>query len=194
VLSRISRRLFRAVLLRFVAFATFASTACLTLPSLAAQTDGKLPAFVGLPRPLPAACITADTPAAEQALAREIDGAARQFGVRPSFLRAVVACESNFKEHAQSKAGARGLAQIMPATATELGVHPDLLWIPRYNLYSSAKYIRYLSDRYGNNLDKVLIAYNAGPSYVEKPRPLPAETIQYVLRVKSAYRHFLARE
>jgi soluble lytic murein transglycosylase-like protein len=105
-----------------------------------------------------------------------------------------VACESNFNHQAHSKAGARGLAQIMPTTATELGVHPDLLWIPRYNLYSSAKYIRFLSDKYGNDLDKVLIGYNAGPAYLAKPRPLPAETIQFVARVKSAYGHFLAQE
>ena len=139
-----------------------------------------------------AACISPATSAAESRYDAVIDRTARAFVVRPSFLRAVVACESSFDDQARSSAGARGLAQIMPQTARLLGVEPDLLWDPEVNLYSAAKYIRYLVDRYGNDLDKVLIAYNAGPAYVETDRPLPGETILYVERVKSAYRHFLA--
>lgn len=137
------------------------------------------------------ACVSRATAAAETRFDDMIERTALAFVVRPSFLRAVVACESNFNEQAKSKAGARGLAQVMPQTARLLGVEPDLLWDPAVNLYSAAKYIRYLVDRYGNDLDKVLIAYNAGPAYVETDRPLPGETILYLERVKSAYRHFL---
>lgn len=138
-----------------------------------------------------AACVSRGTAVAESRFDEMIDDAARAFVVRPSFLRAVVACESNFNDRAKSKAGARGLAQVMPQTARLLGIEPALLWDPAVNLYSAAKYIRYLVDRYGNDLDKVLIAYNAGPAYVETDRPLPGETILYLERVKSAYRHFL---
>jgi soluble lytic murein transglycosylase-like protein len=152
--------------------------------------------FVPLPAPRAAfaSCVTDMTPFAVRAFRRELDLAAHAYGVRPAFLRAVVACESNFNVQAQSKAGARGLAQVMPATAAEMGVHPDLLWIPRYNLHSSAKYIRQLSDKYGNDLDKVLIGYNAGPGYIGSGKTLPQETILFLSRVKSAYRHFLGEE
>lgn len=146
------------------------------------------------PRPAFAACVTDMTAFAERAFRRDLDLAAHAYGVRPAFLRAVVACESNFDVQAQSKAGARGLAQVMPSTATAMGVHPDLLWIPRYNLHSSAKYIRQLSDKYGNDLDKVLIGYNAGPAYIGSGKALPQETILFMARVKSAYRHFLWKE
>jgi soluble lytic murein transglycosylase-like protein len=146
------------------------------------------------PRPAFASCVTEMTPFAVRSFGRDLDMAAKAYGVRPAFLRAVVACESNFNVQALSKAGARGLAQVMPATAAGLGVHPDLLWIPRYNLHSSAKYIRQLSDKYGNDLDKVLIGYNAGPGYIDTGKTLPQETILFMARVKSAYRHFLTHE
>lgn len=139
------------------------------------------------------ACVSHSTALAASRFDEMIDRTARAFVVRPSFLRAVVACESNFNDQAESSAGARGLAQVMPQTARLLGVEPALLWDPEINLYSAAKYIRYLVDRYGNDVDKVLIAYNAGPAYVESDRPLPGETILYLERVKSAYRHFLAQ-
>lgn len=149
--------------------------------------------FLGQGHAGTSACVSSATPAAESRYDAMIDRTARAFVVRPSFLRAVVACESNFNDQALSSAGARGLAQVMPQTARLLGIEPELLWDPAVNLYSAAKYIRYLVDRYGNDLDKVLIAYNAGPAYVDSDRPLPGETILYLERVKSAYRHFLSR-
>jgi len=180
---------------RIVVFlaALMVAAACLGHRVVAAEPRST---FVPLPAPRVAfaSCVTNMTPYAERAFSRELDLAAHAYGVRPAFLRAVVACESNFNVQAQSKAGARGLAQVMPSTAAEMGVHPDLLWIPRYNLQSSAKYIRHLSDKYGNDLDKVLIGYNAGPGYIGNGKTLPQETIQYMARVKSAYRHFLGEE
>ncbi len=157
-----------------------------------AAPDGLWP-FFGSGHEGRAACVSSASRAAESRFDEMIDRTARLFVVRPSFLRAVVACESNFNDRAKSRAGARGLAQVMPQTARLLGVEPELLWDPEVNLYSAAKYIRFLVDRYGNDLDKVLIAYNAGPAYVESDRPLPGETILYLERVKSTYRHFLLR-
>lgn len=171
-----------------------AAAVVLPLGAAAAHADAApeaLWSFLGEGHGGTSACVSSATPVAESPYDALIDRTAREFVVRPSFLRAVVACESNFNDQALSAAGARGLAQVMPQTARLLGIEPGLLWDPAVNLYSAAKYIRYLVDRYGNDLDKVLIAYNAGPGYVESDRPLPGETILYVERVKSAYRHFL---
>lgn len=171
-----------------------AVTVAVPLSAAAAHADAApeaLWSFLGHGHAGASACVSSATAVAESRFDALIDRTARAFVVRPSFLRAVVACESNFDDQALSSAGARGLAQVMPQTARLLGIAPDLLWDPAVNLYSAAKYIRYLVDRYGNDLDKVLIAYNAGPGYVNSDRPLPGETILYVERVKSAYRHFL---
>lgn len=168
--------------------------AIVQLSSAAAQAEPpSLWTFSGVGHAGRVACISPSALPAERSLSGLIDWAAVQFGVRPSFLRAIVACESNFNHAAVSRAGARGLAQIMPQTAQDLGVPADGLWDPKINLYSAAKYIRLLVARYGNNLDNVLIAYNAGPAYVETGRPPPKETVAYVARVKSAYRHYLTR-
>jgi soluble lytic murein transglycosylase-like protein len=168
--------------------ALFAAAGLIVLGG-SAQAGSKMASSTGGP----AACLSPKALAAEREFSAMIDAAAVQFVVRPSFLRAVVACESSFNSLAESRAGARGLAQVMPSTARGLGVHPDLLWDARVNLYSAAKYIRLLVERYGNNIDAVLIAYNAGPSYIETGKPLPRETVEYLARVKSAYRAFLIR-
>jgi soluble lytic murein transglycosylase-like protein len=164
-----------------------------TAPALADTAPDALWSFAGQGHAGTTACVSQATALAASRFDDMIDRTARAFVVRPSFLRAVVACESNFNDQAESPAGARGLAQVMPQTARLLGVEPALLWDPAVNLYSAAKYIRYLVDRYGNDIDKVLIAYNAGPAYVESDRPLPGETVLYLERVKSAYRQFLAQ-
>lgn len=182
------------VAIRQLFYGLFAALTALLVGAVAARAEtapDALWSFAGHGHGGTAACVSRATPVAESQFDEMIDRTARAFVVRPSFLRAVVACESNFNVLAKSPAGARGLAQVMPQTARLLGIEPELLWDPAVNLYSAAKYIRFLVDRYGNDLDKVLIAYNAGPAYVESDRPLPGETILYVERVKSAYRHFL---
>jgi len=175
---------------------TIGAAAGLCLGAATARADTApeaLWSFVGQGHAGTTACVSHATALAESRFDEMIDRTARAFVVRPSFLRAVVACESNFNDRAESSAGARGLAQVMPQTARLLGIEPALLWDPAVNLYSAAKYIRYLVDRYGNDVDKVLIAYNAGPAYVDSDRALPGETVLYLERVKSAYRHFLAQ-
>jgi soluble lytic murein transglycosylase-like protein len=123
----------------------------------------------------------------------EIERAARRHGIAPAFLHAVVTVESNYDHLAVSSAGARGLAQIMPATAIELGVHPDDLFDPAVNVEASARYIRYLANRFDGDPDKILIGYNAGPSMVEAGRRPPRETRIYVTRVKAVYRRLNER-
>jgi len=194
IVAVLERRAAIAAMQRSFVFAAVALSMFFPFDAGARAEADALWAFLGVGHRGNAACVSSQTIPTARPFAAAIDWAAYQFDVRPSFLLAVVACESNFNALAQSKAGARGLAQVMPATARGLGVEAELLWDPRYNLYAAAKYIRLLVDRYGNDLDKVLIAYNAGPAYVEKRKPIPKETTVYLLRVKSAYRRFLALE
>ena len=111
--------------------------------------------------------------------------ASRRFSVPEHWIRAVMRVESGAKQRAQSKKGAIGLMQIMPATWVELrsryrlGVDP---YDPHDNILAGAAYIRELHDRYG--APGFLAAYNAGPGRYERHlvtgQPLPGETQAYV--------------
>jgi soluble lytic murein transglycosylase-like protein len=102
-------------------------------------------------------------------------------GLEPALLAAVARAESALQPDAVSHRGARGLLQLMPATAEELGVDPDL---PAENLAGGARYLRALIDRFGS-LQLALAAYEAGPRTVERFGGVPpyAETEWYVGRV-----------
>jgi hypothetical protein len=109
--------------------------------------------------------------------------AAAKYSLPPGLIRAVIRAESNFQVDAVSHAGARGLMQLMPATARELGV-TDSFDINQ-NIDGGAKYLRRMLDQFGGNVRKALAAYNAGPGTVIKYNgrvPYP-ETRQYVRRV-----------
>lgn len=124
----------------------------------------------------------------EAPFAKEIKAASVRHGIRPSFLFAIVEVESNFNPRALSPKGARGLAQVMPATSAEVGIHPDKLWHPASNVEASARYVRWLADRYRGDIDRILIGYNAGPTVADGRRRVPRETGIYVTRVKTAYK------
>jgi hypothetical protein len=112
-----------------------------------------------------------------------IQKAAAKYSLPPGLIRAVIRAESNFQVDAVSRAGARGLMQLMPATAKELGV-TDSFDINQ-NIDGGVKYLRRMLDRFGGNVKKALAAYNAGPGTVIKYNgrvPYP-ETRQYVIRV-----------
>ena len=106
---------------------------------------------------------------------------ANEEGVPASLLGALVWSESGFNPDAVSSAGARGLAQLMPATATALGVDID---DPTDNLRGGARYLRQMLDRFAST-DLALAAYNAGPGAVTRAGGIPAyqETQNYVTRV-----------
>jgi soluble lytic murein transglycosylase-like protein len=87
--------------------------------------------------------------------------------------------ESRWNPQALSPKGAMGLAQLMPATARELGVDPR---DPVANLMGGARYLRRMLDIFGGDVEKALAGYNAGPGRVRRANGVPAiaETQAYV--------------
>ena len=114
--------------------------------------------------------------------AAEIDAAAGKYNVDPALLRGLIRQESNFNANATSPAGARGLTQLMPGTASALGVDPS---VPAQAIEGGAKYLRQQLDRFGGDPAKALAAYNAGPGAVQRYGGVPpyAETQNYVRKV-----------
>lgn len=105
-----------------------------------------------------------------------------RFDLSPSLIEALVWQESRWREGAVSHAGARGLAQLMPGTARDLGVDPD---DPFANLEGGARYLREQLDRFDGDLEKALAAYNAGPGRVIRANGIPRirETQHYVAAI-----------
>jgi soluble lytic murein transglycosylase-like protein len=111
--------------------------------------------------------------------------AARDTDLPMALLVSVARVESNLRAHARSDAGARGLLQVMPATARELALDPDH---PPSNVLAGARYLRLMLDRF-HSTDLALAAYNAGPTAVAKAGGAPsAETLTYVANVTSLWR------
>ena len=105
-------------------------------------------------------------------------------GIRPDLVRAVVQVESAFNPTARSPVGAMGLMQLMPATARQFGVSNP--FNPIDNVRAGVKYLRELLDRYQNNEELALAAYNAGPAAVDKHGltvPPYRETRNYVAQI-----------
>jgi soluble lytic murein transglycosylase-like protein len=118
-----------------------------------------------------------------------IESAAREAQVQPQLVRAIIVVESGFNPKAVSKKGAVGLMQVLPKTARRYGVSDAM--DPKQNIIAGTRYLRDLIARYGNNLELVLAAYNAGADAVErygKTIPPYSETRQYVPAVLSIYR------
>jgi soluble lytic murein transglycosylase-like protein len=95
-------------------------------------------------------------------------------------LRGVIAQESGFRPCAVSKKGAKGLMQLMPATAEQFAVEDP--FDPAANVAAGAKFLRQLLDKYGGDAALALAAYNAGPATVDEVKGIPdiRETRDYV--------------
>jgi hypothetical protein len=119
-----------------------------------------------------------------------ISEAASKFDLDPALIRAVIQVESNRNPAAVSPAGAQGLMQLMPKTATEMGVANP--FDPAQNIEGGARYLRQLLNRYQGNRRLALAAYNWGMGNLEKrPEALPKETQHYIFKVEKAYAEIL---
>ncbi len=117
------------------------------------------------------------------AFAKEIRETAEKYGVSSALVEAVIRVESAFNPWAVSRKGAQGLMQLMPQTASALGVRDS--FNPRQNIDGGVRHLRYLLDRYPGNVRLALAAYNAGEGAVDYYGGIPpyAETQQYVQKV-----------
>ncbi len=113
--------------------------------------------------------------------------ASQKHGVDSDFIRSVIQQESAGNSRAVSSAGARGLMQLMPGTATQLGVQDS--FNPEQNVHGGTEYLRVLLERYDGDAIKALAAYNAGPAAVDRYRGVPPyrETRAYVSRIVHEY-------
>ena len=144
-------------------------------------------------RRAPAAATLASSPPAKpqalkpQELKEVINTISDQHHLDPDFISSVIHAESGFNPHAVSPKGAQGLMQLMPGTASKLGV--TNAFDPRANVEGGTRYLSELLERYNFDVIKALAAYNAGPQRVQQYGGVPPyyETRTYVARIVRDY-------
>jgi hypothetical protein len=138
----------------------------------------------GLPIPL---AFSDDLPVPPIPFGAEIYQAAKRHSLNPQIVAAVVRAESAFDRGAVSPKGARGLMQLMPATARRFGVGGHEIHDPVKNLDAGSRYLRWLLDHFDGDLLKALAAYNAGEGTVDRYGGVPPyrETRGYGRRIYS---------
>ncbi|MBW2108547.1 MAG: lytic transglycosylase domain-containing protein [Deltaproteobacteria bacterium] len=114
---------------------------------------------------------------------RYVREAAERFDVPFSLIKAIIRAESDFDARAVSASGARGLMQIMPETARDLGIRD--CFDPRDNILGGVRYFRALLDQFNGSIPLALAAYNAGPNRIGPLREVPRieETERFVRKV-----------
>lgn len=123
-----------------------------------------------------------------------IERVSKDHGVDIALVHAVISAESGYNPSAISRAGARGLMQLMPDTAKRFGVQ-DIM-DPAQNIRGGVAYLRELLTMFNGNLELTLAAYNAGENAVIRNGnrvPQYAETVNYVPKVMDFYRKFQTR-
>jgi soluble lytic murein transglycosylase-like protein len=137
----------------------------------------------------PAVVIPAGCPVPGR-FARAFVDAAHDTGLSLGLLVAVARQESRFDPAARSGAGARGLLQLMPGTARELRLDPN---VPETNVLAGARYLRRMLDRFHGDIGLALAGYNAGPTAVEAAGGAPTlGTLTYVQNVQASWRSLSA--
>lgn len=133
------------------------------------------------PEPAPVSAKTA------KSTGQIVSEAADKHGVDSDFIQSVIRQESAGNANAVSRAGARGLMQLMPGTALQLGVKDS--FSPEQNVHGGTQYLKELLERYNGDAVKALAAYNAGPAAVDRYNGVPPyrETQQYVRRIVRDY-------
>jgi soluble lytic murein transglycosylase-like protein len=149
-------------------------------PDTATATAGSVVPLTGAAR----------QPLESRPFAELIEAVSLKHGIDPALVHAVVQAESNYRATATSHVGARGLMQVMPGTARDLGVKSArLLFDPQQNLEAGVKYLKFLLERFDGVLPTAIAAYNAGPAAVSKYDGIPPypETQNYVRKVLSNF-------
>lgn len=125
-----------------------------------------------------------------QAMAGEFGALEGKYGLPAGLLSSVAATESGGDPFAESKAGAKGLFQFMPGTAKDMGLKGRDVYDPHKSAEAAAKYLRWLMDATGGDLEKTLASYNWGLGNVRKKGMdnMPAETRNYVPKVMAGMR------
>lgn len=147
-----------------------------------------------------AAALAGGAPSSDHGSSSAYDGliqaAAAKYGIDPALIKGVIQTESGFDPNAVSHAGAKGLMQLMDATARGLGVSDSL--DPQQNIDGGSRFLSYLLRKYDGNVTSALAAYNAGPGRVdrlglttdelvrERSEELPDETQRYIGKVLAA--------
>jgi soluble lytic murein transglycosylase-like protein len=166
-----------------------------------ATFDRSLVATIGpdeVPEPSPAIAAAATSgvaapvriPLEARPFAELIESVALRHGIDPALVHAVIEAESNYRPAAKSRVGARGLMQVMPSTARELGVaRASQLFDPQQNIEAGVKYLKELLVRFNGDLPTAIAAYNAGPGAVTRHDGIPPyrETQDYVRKVLSNF-------
>lgn len=121
-----------------------------------------------------------------------IADAAEEYGVEAELIRAIIHAESAFNPKAVSHRGARGLMQLMPATARSLGVRNR--FDPEQNIMAGTRYFRQLLDRLDGKVKPALAAYNAGMRNVRKyggvpPFPVTRKYVRDVMDYYDVFKH-----
>jgi soluble lytic murein transglycosylase-like protein len=116
-----------------------------------------------------------------------IEKYAFDYQLDPHLIRSIIAQESGFNPKAVSPKGARGLMQLMPATAAQLGVRNS--FDPEQNIQGGVKHFKFLMNNFNNNLELSLAAYNAGENLVQRLGRVPEikETRDYVQSITKRY-------
>lgn len=125
-----------------------------------------------------------------QAMTGEFGELEGKYGLPAGLLSSVAATESGGDPYAESKAGAKGLFQFMPGTAKDMGLKGRDVYDPHKSAEAAAKYLRWLMDATGGDLEKTLASYNWGLGNVQKKGMdnLPSETRNYVPKVMAGMR------
>lgn len=151
------------------------------------ERDMTPPPLPPAPRTAPVSQAAPTVPQSPQKMAEMINDISNRQRLDPDFVNSVIHAESGFNPRAVSRKGARGLMQLMPQTASKLGVTNS--FDPTANVDGGTRYLRELLERYNFDVVKALAAYNAGPQRVEQYGGVPPyyETRAYVARIVRDY-------
>jgi hypothetical protein len=152
-------------------------------PATTSPASASIPPANIIPRIAAKTRTTSPPPLSTQQLSDVINNSSDLHHLDPDLVNSVIHAESGFNQHARSPKGAQGLMQLMPGTASALGV--DNAYDAQANVEGGTKYLRELLEKYNFDLVKALAAYNAGPQRVEKYHGVPPyyETQAYIARI-----------